>query len=119
MASDNMFAPPTNYAMRVLDRGFFKRTVPLCAARIFRARDIADCRAQLLRTKELLKYGVVRPIVSDPDEQLARAGGKCLILRPGVEHSGTHRRGGHTRRRAHQLSFAARPQHMEHQSAQP
>ena len=31
----DMFAPPVNRAMKVLDRAFFKRTVPTSAARIF------------------------------------------------------------------------------------
>ena len=86
-ASD-MFAPPVNRAMKVLDRAFFQRTVPTSAARIFNPRDIARVRNALDRGRDTLKTRL-DSVRHDPDADRAARGVKCLILKPEVLHNGT------------------------------
>ena len=84
MAND-MFRPPIARSMRALDRAFFKRTVPLKAARIFDNKTISRVRSELERSKDALFKDRVANIVSDPDPDRAQHGKKCLILRPEVK----------------------------------
>lgn len=85
---DKMFAPPVNRAMKVLDRSFFQKTVPTSAARVFSQKDISLCRKELDRSHELVGNRIM-PIRPDPSEERARAGGKCIILKPDIVHNGT------------------------------
>lgn len=87
MSAVDMFAPPVNRAMRVLDRSFFQKTIALSAARVFNARDIARCRNELDRYNDVLRNRV-SPVRPDPDAARAQTGAKCLLLRPGVLHDG-------------------------------
>ncbi len=89
----NMFAPPVNRAMKVLDRSFFQKTVPTSAARIFNAKDISRCRKELAVSRDALTNSRFSPIRADPDSERAQQGGKCLLLRPEVIHNGTLERG--------------------------
>lgn len=84
----DMFAPPVNRAMKVLDRAFFQRTVPTSAARIFNPRDIARVRSALDRGHDTLKTRLDSVRV-DPEPARAAKGEKCLILKPEVLHNGT------------------------------
>ncbi|CCX29652.1 Similar to tRNA (guanine(37)-N1)-methyltransferase; acc. no. D5GN29 [Pyronema omphalodes CBS 100304] len=74
-----LFAPPVNRAMQTLDRSFFRRTIPLTAARIFNPKDISqirrDCAQDLLRVRriELMPY--------DPEDPKR----KLLLLRPDID----------------------------------
>ena len=83
-----MFAPPVNRAMKVLDRAFFTKTVPSSAARIFNTRDIAPCRAALDKSRDALINNRLHVIRPDPDEERAQKGGKCILLRPDVMPTG-------------------------------
>ncbi|KAF1832377.1 hypothetical protein BDW02DRAFT_600006 [Decorospora gaudefroyi] len=83
----DMFAPPVNRAMKVLDRSFFQKTIPTSAARIFNLQDISRCRKELTASKDTLPINRIDPIRADPDEARAMKGGKCLLLRPEVVHS--------------------------------
>ncbi|KAJ5288746.1 tRNA(m(1)G37)methyltransferase [Penicillium angulare] len=49
-----MFRPPVNRAMRTLDRSFFRKTVPLAAAKVFKDKDISVVRAALFKSHDLL-----------------------------------------------------------------
>lgn len=89
MSAPDMFAPPVNRAMKVLDRAFFQKTVPTSAARIFNPRDIARCRTELDRSKDSLGLSRITPIRSDPSDEHAKKGSKCILLRPEVLHNGT------------------------------
>jgi tRNA (guanine37-N1)-methyltransferase len=82
--TDDMFAPPINRAMTVLDRSFFQKTVPTSIARIFNAKDIARCRKDLEKSRDMLVRSRIRPIFSDPDTDRASKGNKVLVLRPEV-----------------------------------
>ncbi|KAI9790142.1 MAG: tRNA(m(1)G37)methyltransferase [Peltula sp. TS41687] len=82
--TESMFRPPINRSMRQLDRTFFTKLVPLCAARVSNNKHIARLRTELERSRDLLPYSRVRPIQPDPDETRATQGGKCLLLREGI-----------------------------------
>jgi tRNA (guanine37-N1)-methyltransferase len=73
--------------MRVLDRSFFKKTIPLTAARIFDDRNIArvqkECKNDTLR----LKLPMAPRLREDPD----MGGRKLLLLKPEVKHDGMQR----------------------------
>lgn len=84
-----MFRPPVNRAMRALDRSFFKKTVPLSAARIHKNQDISQCRQQLMKSKDMLDLERLTAIHPDPDTTLASQGRKCLLLKPEIRHDGT------------------------------
>lgn len=86
--ADDMFAPPVNRAMKVLDRSFFQKTVPASAARIFKPQDIARCRKELQLSKDTLPNNRIQPIRADPDADRAQKGGKCLVLKPEIVHDG-------------------------------
>ncbi|CAI7669684.1 unnamed protein product [Penicillium bialowiezense] len=49
-----MFRPPVNRAMRTLDRSFFRTTIPLSAARIFKPSDISNVRKELAKSDLLV-----------------------------------------------------------------
>ncbi|KAI4684839.1 tRNA(m(1)G37)methyltransferase [Alternaria novae-zelandiae] len=86
-ATTDMFAPPVNRAMKVLDRSFFQKTIPTSAARIFNPKDISRCRKELTASKDTLPSNRIDPIRVDPDSEQASRGSKCLLLRPEVVHS--------------------------------
>lgn len=84
--ADDMFRPPVNRAMRVLDRSFFHKRIPLSAARILNPRDITKCRQDLSKSKDVLlleRYNNIRP---DPSDQTGV--GKCILLRQKVDEHG-------------------------------
>ena len=91
-ASPDMFAPPINRAMKVLDRSFFHKTIPTSAARIFHPQDISRCRKELTASRDALQNSRVDPIRPDTDSERAGKGGKCLLLRPEVVPNGTYQR---------------------------
>lgn len=95
-ATNDMFAPPVNRAMKVLDRSFFHKTIPTSAARIFNPKDISRCRKELTASKDTLPSNRIDPIRVDPDSEQASRGSKCLLLRPEVIHSGESPHGGST-----------------------
>ncbi|PYI01121.1 hypothetical protein BO78DRAFT_411711 [Aspergillus sclerotiicarbonarius CBS 121057] len=81
-----MFRPPVNRAMRVLDRSFFKRTVPVSAAAIFKTSDISNVRKELTKSRDLLqlpRLGSIREIKVDDLMH------KCLLLKEEVKHNDT------------------------------
>ena len=83
----DMFRPPVNHAMRVLDRTFFQKRVPLTAARVLDNKQISQCRAELGDAMlHLDRLANVRP---DPDAGSAKSSKKSLLLRPEVRFDGT------------------------------
>lgn len=73
-----MFRPPVNRAMRTLDRSFFRTTIPLSAARIFKPSDISNVRKELAKSDLL-----VLPRVSSVREVREQDGSawKALLLK--------------------------------------
>lgn len=84
---DDMFRPPVNRAMRVLDRSFFQKRVPLAAARVLDNRKIANCRKDLEKSKDLLRLERMPTIRPDPEGGSGPNGRKCLLLQPGVKRN--------------------------------
>lgn len=82
----NMFRPPVNRAMRVLDRSFFKKHIPLSAARVYDPRTISKIRTQLEKSKDILDQRMILPIRLEPHPEVA--GRKCILLRPEIRHDG-------------------------------
>ncbi|KAB8258402.1 hypothetical protein BDV32DRAFT_139630 [Aspergillus pseudonomiae] len=78
-----MFRPPVNRAMRVLDRSFFKKTVPLSAATVFKSSDISRVRGQLQKSRDLL---AVPRISSVQDVKVKDEVKKCLLLKEGIKY---------------------------------
>ena len=82
-ANADMFRPPINRAMRVLDRSYFQKKIPLAAARVLQKKQIAKCRAEL--TDDLLKLERVSVVRDDSVEK----GLKALLLKPEIKHDST------------------------------
>ncbi|KAF2204184.1 guanine-N(1)--methyltransferas-like protein [Delitschia confertaspora ATCC 74209] len=87
MSTDDMFAPPLNRAMKVLDRSFFRKTIPTSAARVFNSKDISRCRSELEKAKDSIKMSRIPSVREDPDPERARTGTRCIVLRPEVLHN--------------------------------
>lgn len=80
-----MFRPPVNRAMRTLDRSFFRKTVPVSAAKIFQNSEISRVRKALANKKELLvlpRLNVVRELQDQDGVK------KALLLREDMKHDG-------------------------------
>ncbi|KAI9798946.1 MAG: tRNA(m(1)G37)methyltransferase [Piccolia ochrophora] len=84
-----MFRPPVNHAMRTLDRTFFRKVIPISAARITDNKNIGEIRQQLSKTNELLRLLRVTEVQRDPEVSLAERDVKCLLLQPEVRHDDT------------------------------
>ena len=78
-----MFRPPVNRAMHVLDRSFFKKRIPLAAAKVLDSREIAKC--QNLLKPDLLNLDRLANVRLDPE---ANSTGKLLLLKPEVKAEG-------------------------------
>jgi tRNA (guanine37-N1)-methyltransferase len=89
MQDQTMFRPPVNRAMKVLDRAFFQKTVPTSAARIYRHNDLSTYKKKLQSSKDEVNLPRYKSIQPDPVEETARAGGKCIVLRPEIKHDGS------------------------------
>jgi tRNA (guanine37-N1)-methyltransferase len=80
-----MFRPPVNRAMRVLDRSFFKKTVPVSAATIFNHKNISRVRNELIKSEDALVLPRLQPII---DFKKGDTVMKALLLREGIKHNG-------------------------------
>jgi tRNA (guanine37-N1)-methyltransferase len=81
--------PPVNRAMRTLDRSFFKRSLPLAAARVLNNKNIEACRSELIKSKDLLQVRRASPLRQVPGPSSIPASLKCLMLRTDVKPDGT------------------------------
>ncbi|KAE9989640.1 hypothetical protein EG327_002441 [Venturia inaequalis] len=75
--------------MRVLDRAFFSKTIPISAARVFTNQHISQCRKDLEKSGDLIQAPRLSAIIQDPDTELAKQGRRCLLLRPEIKHDDT------------------------------
>ncbi|KAJ5902755.1 tRNA (guanine(37)-N1)-methyltransferase [Penicillium taxi] len=73
-----MFRPPINRAMRTLDRTFFRKTVPIAAAKIFNNSEITKVRKELGNSSDLLALPRLSGIREIADQDGPR---KALLLR--------------------------------------
>jgi tRNA (guanine37-N1)-methyltransferase len=79
-----IFRPPVNRSMRVLDRNFFQKTLPIAAATVFDDRNLSSVRNELQISGNLLGVFSIKAVV--PDETVS--GRKCVLLQPGVLATG-------------------------------
>ena len=80
----DMFRPPVNRAMRVLDRSLFQRKVPLSAAKVYDKTKIAKLRSELgYDVLRLERFQCVKPIRGSKGEEH-----KALLLNPQIKPDG-------------------------------
>ncbi|OJJ48535.1 hypothetical protein ASPZODRAFT_158221 [Penicilliopsis zonata CBS 506.65] len=83
-----MFRPPVNRAMRVLDRSAFRKAIPLAAATVFKTSDISRVRKELMRGRDAL----IIPRLNNIQEIKEKEDGggeilrKCVLLREDIKH---------------------------------
>lgn len=82
--ADEMFRAPIHRGMRNLDRSQFIKKVQLKAARVFDNKNISKVRAELTRSRDALQQERLGSVFPDPDPERAKAGTKCILLRPEV-----------------------------------
>ncbi|GAM90511.1 hypothetical protein ANO11243_085550 [Dothideomycetidae sp. 11243] len=85
MASD-MFRPPVNRTMKVLDRSFFQKRIPLSALRVLDHRNISKVRTELDRSKDIFTLARYQNIQADLSE--GKLGHRCVLLRPEINAQG-------------------------------
>ena len=74
--------------MRVLDRTFFQKKVPLAAARVLDNKKISRCRKDLEKSRDLLRLERIAIVRPDPEDERGPNGRKCLLLKPEVKRNG-------------------------------
>ena len=80
----DMFRPPINRAMRVLDRSSFQKKVPLSAARVFDKTKIVKLRSELEHeVLRLDRFKCVQSIRGSEGEEH-----KALLLNPQIKPDG-------------------------------
>ncbi|EEP76547.1 conserved hypothetical protein [Uncinocarpus reesii 1704] len=79
-----MFRPPVNRAMRVLDRSFFKKTVPLSAATVFDNKNISRVKNELMKSNDMLILPRIMPVKKPQTTNEGDEKRKCLLLREEV-----------------------------------
>lgn len=85
--TDDMFRPPVNRAMKVLDRSFFRKKIPLSAARALENKDISILKTELDRSKDSLRLPRLPSVVPDPFQGID--GKRCILLRPQKNDQGS------------------------------
>lgn len=81
-----MFRPPVNRAMKTLDRSFFRKTVPLAAAKIFEKSQISSVRQALGKNHDLLALPRLNVIREFKEQDGAIR--KGLLLREDIKVDG-------------------------------
>ena len=79
--ADDMLRPPINRAMRVLDRSFFDKKIPLAAAKIFNDKHISKLRHDL--AEEMLHVERLPSVRQIPSSE-----NKALLLKPSIRPNG-------------------------------
>ncbi|EZF49715.1 hypothetical protein H103_06776 [Trichophyton rubrum CBS 288.86] len=81
-----MFRPPINRAMRVLDRSFFKKTIPLAAATVFEARNLGRIKNELAKSNDILnapRLPAIRYVQNPATEE--EKSKKCILLKEQIQ----------------------------------
>lgn len=82
--SPEMFRPPVNRAMRILDRPLFNKTIQTSVARIIDRKQISKCRKELHH--DILKLDRMSAVRAVQDPHGGEA--KALLLKPEVKPDG-------------------------------
>ena len=80
-----MFRAPVNRTMRILDRTFFQRDIPISAAKVSDIKNLSKIRQALLKSQEILNVRQYHPIQALGSE---KDGVKCVLLKPSVISDG-------------------------------
>ena len=83
-----MFRPPIDRTMRVLNRSFFHKRIPLAAARVLNNNHISKCRSYLRH--DLLQIDGMSSVRVDATADDARLGLKSLLLQPNIRPEGMY-----------------------------
>ena len=87
IGSLDMFRPPINRCMKVLDRSFFRKTIPLSAAQVLDNRQISRFRTELREDLlQLERLPIIRSIPGTGDD--AGITQKALLLKPEIKVEG-------------------------------
>ncbi|KAK5045837.1 hypothetical protein LTR84_008930 [Exophiala bonariae] len=76
-----IFKPPINRSMQVLDRSFFQKVVRLSALSITDFKQISNVRSQLTKSQATIAIPMIKILREDD----LTPGAKCLLLRPGID----------------------------------
>ena len=68
--------------MRLLDRSFFQKKIPLSALRVLDHKKISQVRTELTRSKDILNLARYQNIREDTSD--GAVGHRCILLRPQV-----------------------------------
>lgn len=81
---DDMFRPPVNHCMKVLDRSFFQKRVNISAVKIHDKQQIQQCRKDLGR--DILTWNRCQRMIeiSENGHQPARA----ILMKPEIKAKG-------------------------------
>ena len=82
--SMDIFCPPANRTMQLLDRSFFKKKVSICAAKVQDRRQISRLRSEL--QKDLLSLARISIVQELPGTEGSI--GKGLLLKPEIQIQG-------------------------------
>ncbi len=81
-----VFLPPTDHSMRLLDKSFFRKVIPLAAACISDVKQITNLRKELDRSGDILKISPIKHLREDD----SAPGAKCILLRHEIDADGTY-----------------------------
>lgn len=84
-ALEEMFRPPINRFMKVLDRSFFHKTIPISAAKVNDKKQISKLRVDLKH--DILHLDRLQVIRSIPGSE--PGAGKALLLKPEIVAEGS------------------------------
>ena len=83
-----MFRPPVDRGMQVLNRMFFRKTVPLAAVKVFENSQIASCRKFLGR--DILNQDRIPAVQVNPAAENDSTAQRSILLRPDIRPKGTN-----------------------------
>lgn len=82
--SNDMFRPPVNHFMKVLDRSLFYKRVTISAAKIYDLQQISQCRKELGR--DVLQWNRYPAMVNVSENGLQSV--KALLMKPEIKAEG-------------------------------
>lgn len=72
----------------LLDRSLFSKNIPIAAARVLAPQNISKYRQALTKSQDMLLHDRIAPIRLDPDPDIAKNNGKCLLLQSSIKADG-------------------------------
>ena len=81
-ALEEMFRPPVNRAMRALDRTYFRKSIPLAAAKVHSDHFVSICRTELSQDVLKLERMSIVKILKESESSNTH---KALLLNPKIK----------------------------------